>query len=225
MGTRIAGFILYLALSYGVIYFLIGTKRFLAGWNTKEPLISAAVVTAIILIIAVGMMIVGPATMVLLVVALGAFIAFIRSSEALASRGVAASDRNPLVHTLPIALGLVELWRRWLTIGVAEFDSRYGGHPIVIAARHTFSERAAILMEHLRSYARKPGYRGDDHTPTSPEFTDPSRVQAGVAAGGAGLPEGNPPDAEQAAPAPPRELRRQLTRDEAKRLLDCLEGR
>jgi hypothetical protein len=223
MGTRIAGFILYLALSYGVIYFLIGTKRFLAGWNTKEPLISAAVVAAIILIIAVGMMIVGHVPIVLLIVALGAFIAFVRSSEALASRGVAASDRNPLVHTLPIALGLVELLSRWLAIGVAEFDSLHGRHLVVIAARRTFSERVVILIEYLRSHARKPGNRGDDHT--SQEFTDPYRVQAGVAAGGAGLPEGNPPDAEQAAPAPPRELRRQLTRDEAKRLLDCLEGR
>jgi hypothetical protein len=143
----------------------------------------------------------------------------------MASRGVAASDRNPLVHTLPIATGLVELLSRWLAIGVAEFDLRYGRHPVVIAARRTISERIAILMGYLRSHARKPGNRGDDHAPMSQEFADPSRVQAGVAAGGVGLPERNPPDAEQAAPAPPRELRRQLTRDEVKRLLDCLERR
>ena len=32
MGTKILGFILYLALSYGVIYLLV-SKRFLRGWN------------------------------------------------------------------------------------------------------------------------------------------------------------------------------------------------
>jgi hypothetical protein len=229
MGAKILSFILYLALSYGLIYFLIGTKRFLAGWNTKEPVVSAAVVAAIILIIAVGMTIVGPVPMVLLVVALGAFIAFVKSSEALASRGVAASDRNPLIHLLPIIIALAGLSRRWLALGVAEFDSRYGKHPVVIAARRAFSERVASLTGYLRSHPRKLGNRDDDHAQATPALTDrgtpPSQVQADGAVGGAGLPDGNPLDAGEATPPPPRELGRQLTQDEARRLLDCLEGR
>jgi hypothetical protein len=59
VGARIVGFMLYLALSYGMIYLLI-SKRFLRGWNMKEPQVRAAILIATILIIAVGTMLVGP---------------------------------------------------------------------------------------------------------------------------------------------------------------------
>jgi hypothetical protein len=45
MGTKIVGFILYLTLSYGVIYLLV-SKRFLQGWNIKETQVKAAILAA-----------------------------------------------------------------------------------------------------------------------------------------------------------------------------------
>jgi hypothetical protein len=48
MGARIVGFMCYLILSYGMVYFLLATKRSLGGWNTKEQLISPAIMAAII---------------------------------------------------------------------------------------------------------------------------------------------------------------------------------
>ena len=59
-GARIAGFMVYLALSYGMVYFLLGTKRSLGGWNNKEQLISPAIMGAMISIIAIGTILVGP---------------------------------------------------------------------------------------------------------------------------------------------------------------------
>jgi hypothetical protein len=98
MGARIVVFMLYLALSYGMVYFLLGTKRSLRGWNTKEQLISPAIMAAIILIIAIGTILVGPLPMVLLAVSLVAFVGYVRSSEVLASLGVTASDRTSLAR-------------------------------------------------------------------------------------------------------------------------------
>jgi hypothetical protein len=86
MGARIVGFMFYLALSYGVVYFLLATKRSLGGWNTKEQLISPAIMAAIILIIAIGTMLVVPLPSVLLAVSLVAFAGYVRSSEALDDR-------------------------------------------------------------------------------------------------------------------------------------------
>jgi hypothetical protein len=83
MGARIVGFMFYLVLSYGMVYFLLATKRSLGGWNTKEQLISPAIMAAIILIIAIGTVLVGPLPTVLLAVSLVAFASYVRSSEAL----------------------------------------------------------------------------------------------------------------------------------------------
>ena len=73
MGAKIIGFLLYLALSYGVIYALI-SKRFRCRLNIGEQQVRAAVLVAIAVIIALGTMLVGPLPTVLLVVALVAFI-------------------------------------------------------------------------------------------------------------------------------------------------------
>jgi hypothetical protein len=97
MGPKIIGFILYLAVSYGVIYALI-SKRFQRGWNIGEQRVRAAVLVAMVVIIAVGTILVGPLPVVLLVVSLVAFIDYIGSSETLAAT---ASDRTPDWRLLP----------------------------------------------------------------------------------------------------------------------------
>lgn len=115
MGTKILGFILYLTLSYGVIYLLV-SKRFLQGWNIKETQVKAAILAAIVVIIAVGTMLVGPLPMVLLVVALVAFIDYVRSSETLAET---AGDRAPDWRLLPSLIDSIALSRRGLAMGSA----------------------------------------------------------------------------------------------------------
>ena len=57
MGAKIIGFLLYLALSYGVIYALI-SKRFRSRLNIGEQQVRAAVLVAIAVIIALGTMLV-----------------------------------------------------------------------------------------------------------------------------------------------------------------------
>ena len=57
MGAKIIGFLLYLALSYGVIYALI-SKRFRCRLNIGEQQVRAAVLVAIAVIIALGTMLV-----------------------------------------------------------------------------------------------------------------------------------------------------------------------
>src|SRR6266478_5667628 len=96
---------LYLALSYGMIYVLI-SKRFLRGWNMKEPQVRAAILIAIILIIAVGTMLVGPLPMVFLVVALVAFIDYVRSSEALSAYDH-SNHTSSWRRMLPVLIGLI----------------------------------------------------------------------------------------------------------------------
>jgi hypothetical protein len=110
MGARIVGFILYLALSYGVIYVLI-SERFLRERNIKVPQPKAAIAVAIILIIAVGTMLVGPLPMVLMVIALFAFIDYVRSSESLATAG----DRTPSWRMPPGLIGAIDSLRQRLT--------------------------------------------------------------------------------------------------------------
>jgi hypothetical protein len=116
MGAKIFGFILYLALSYGVIYALI-SKQFQSGWIIGEQRVRAAVLIAMAVIIAVGTMLVGPLPMVLLVVALVAFIDYIRSSETLAATaGVKTPDRR----LLPSLIGSIGWLKRELTIASAD---------------------------------------------------------------------------------------------------------
>jgi hypothetical protein len=103
MGAKIIGFILYLALSYGVIFALI-SKRFRSGWNIGGQRVRAAVLIAMAVIIAVGTMLVGPLPMVLLVVALVAFIDYIRASETLAAT---ATDSTPDWQLLPSLIGTI----------------------------------------------------------------------------------------------------------------------
>jgi hypothetical protein len=230
MGERIIGFILFLALSYGTIYFLFGAKRFLGGWNAKEPLISAAITAATILIVAVGTMLVGPVPMVLLVVSLVAFIAYLRASEALPSGAATTSGGTPLVGMLPSLAGSIELLQRGLTAGLA-YGMACARHPSVAAARRELAEGAARLATNIQSRIRKPegsaadsNNRADDHAPA----TQASPVAAP-------LPVPEPPpvlsfaeehglDAVRAALVAPKQ-EGLLTRDQAKRLLDHLEGR
>jgi hypothetical protein len=227
MGERILGFILFLALSYGTIYFLFGAKRFLGGWNAKEPLISAAITAATILIVAIGTMLVGPVPMVLLVVSLVAFIAYLRASEALPSG--AATGGAPLAGMLPSLAGSIGLLQRGLTAGLA-YGVACARHPSVAAARRELAERAARLAANIQSRIRKPGSaadlnsRGDDRAPIAqavpvaapPPVPEPPPILS--------FAEEHGLDAVRAALVAPKQ-EGLLTRDQAKRLLDHLEGR
>jgi hypothetical protein len=230
MGERIIGFILFLALSYGTIYFLFGAKRFLGGWNAKEPLISAAITAATILIVAVGTMLVGPVPMVLLVVSLVAFIAYLRTSEALPSGAATASGGAPLAGMLPSLAGSFGLLQRGLTVGLA-YGIACVRHPNVAAAGRALAEGVArlpayIRSAYIRSVARKPAgnagepnKHGDDPAPVPQALPVPEPPPVLSFAEEHGL------DAVRAALVPPKPAEPLLTRDQAKRLLDHLEGR
>ena len=254
MGTKILGFILYLTLSYGVIYLLV-SKRFLQGWNIKETQVKAAILAAIVVIIAVGTMLVGPLPMVLLVVALVAFIDYVRSSETLAET---AGDRAPVWRLLPSLIDSIALSRRGLAMGSAYY---HRVRPLVFpAVQRVLAWGAARLsgvpklsgvprasgVARLSGIARLSGYvqslstratralnrnsesggRGDDPTPTTqalPEEAQPPPPPP--APPPLTLAEGHGLDAVRAALEPPKQERRVPTRDEARRLLDHLEGR
>jgi hypothetical protein len=243
MGTKIVGFILYLTLSYGVIYLLV-SKRFLQGWNIKETQVKAAILVAIVVIIAVGTMLVGPLPMVLLVVALAAFIDYVRSSETLAET---AGDRAPDWRLLPSLVDTIALSRRGLAMGWAYYDRV---RPLVApAVQHALAWGVARLsgVPRLPGIASLSGYvqslttpttrttralnansesggRGDDPTPTAQAL--PDEVQPPPLPPPLTLAEGHGLDAVRAALLdPPKQAGRVPTRDEAKRLLDHLEGR
>lgn len=112
MGARVVVFMLYLSLSYGTIYLLI-SKRFLR-WNLKAPQVRAAILTAFALIIFVGTMLVGPLPMV---VALLAFIDYVRSSEALSAQG-SSSHMSSWRRIVSILIGLIGLTRQGLAVGL-----------------------------------------------------------------------------------------------------------
>jgi hypothetical protein len=253
MGAKIIGFILYLALSYGVIYALI-SKRFRRGWNIGEQRARAAVLVAMAVIIAVGTMLVGPLPMVLLVVALVAFIDYIRSSETLAAT---ASDSMPDWRLLPSLIVSIGWLKRELTIAsahrgvdrvrhlapsllgsiaslkrtLATASAHHGVDRIrslvFPAARRALAVGVARLSGHVRSLTRKPGPDGDlnacsaDQPPAAP--APPDQVQPPPPP--LALAEGHGLYAVRAALAPPKPAGRMPTRDEAKRLLDHLEGR
>ena len=227
MGVKIISFVLYLAVSYGVIYFLIGAKRFLGGWNANEPLISAAIAVATILIVAVGTMLVGPVPMVLMVVALVAFIAYRRSCEALP---VTAGDRGPSARTLPSLAELIDLLQRGLAAAVA-FATACARHPSVAAAGRALAEGAAKLAANIQSAYI--GWRTRKPDGSVVVLNNPSRDPAPVIQA---APAPEPPpvlsfaeehglDAVRSALVPPKPAEPLLTRDQAKRLLDHLEGR
>jgi hypothetical protein len=269
MGARIFGFILYLALSYGAIYFLIGPKRLLRGWNPSEPLISAAIIGAIIVIVGVGAMLVGPLPMVLMVIALVAFIAYVRTSEALPAEGMPGSQMfllfvralGPLSRqALAAALAFgarcarhpaVADARRVLEAQVSRLagsiqararksDGSAGGgsagHPAFAAARHALAQGAARVGALTRAGGRKrdtaPGETDDGgdgpaHAAQAPADHDapPPLVHAQEVAGLASPAAAHALDIDPAALAPRKEADRRPTPDEAKRLLDHLEGR
>jgi hypothetical protein len=242
MGAKILGFILYLTLSYGVIYLLV-SKRFLQGWNIKETQVKAAILAAIVVIIAVGTMLVGPLPMVLLVVALVAFIDYVRSSETLAET---AGDRAPDWRLLPSLIDSIALSRRGLAMGSAYYDRV---RPLVVPAVQRVLAWGATRLSgvpRLSGITRLSGYvqslssratralnrssesrgRGDGPTPTAqalPEEAQPPPPPP--APPPLTLAEGHGLDAVRAALEPPKQERRVPTRDEAKRLLDRLEGR
>jgi hypothetical protein len=257
MGAKIVGFILYLALSYGVIYLLV-SKRYLRGWNIGESQVRAAILAAIVLIIVVGTMLVGPLPMVLLVVALVAFIDYIRSSETLAAT---AGDGMPDWRLLPSLTGAIaglkcllsmasahrgfdraRDWRQWssligsigwlrraLTTAWAHhrFDRvRRFDFP---AAQRVLAAGVTRLSAHVRSLTPKAhgkggetSARGNDQSPTAPA---PPEQPPPPAPPPLTLAEGHGLEAVRAALAPPKPTERMPTRDQAKRLLDRLEGR
>jgi len=261
MGGKIIGFILYLVLSYGVIYALT-SKRFRRGWNIGEQQVRAAVLIAMAVIIAVGTMLVGPLPMVLLVVALVAFIDYIRSSETLAAT---TTDSTPDWRLLPSLIGSIGWLKRELTIASAHrgvdrvrllTPSLFGSilslkRMLATASAHHGVDRVRHLapsllgsiaslkrtlatasahygLDEVRSLlTRKPGPDGDlnacsvDQPPAAPAASDQTQPPPPPLT----LAEGQGLHAVQAAMAPPRPAGRMPTRDEAKRLLDHLEGR
>jgi hypothetical protein len=283
MGAKIIGFILYLALSYGVIFALI-SKRFRSGWDIGEQRVRAAVLIAMAVIIAVGTMLVGPLPMLLLVVALVAFIDYIRSSETLAAT---ATDSTPDWRLLPSLIGTIGWLKRELTIASAHrgvdrvrllAPSLLGSIPslkrtlatasthhgvervrhlapsllraiaslkrmlatasahhgvdrirslVFPAARRALAVGVARLSGHVCSLTRKPAPDSDsnacnaDQPPAAP--APPDKVQPPPPP--LTLAEGHGLYAVRAALAPPKAAGRMPTRDEARRLLDHLEGR
>ena len=275
MGAKVIGFILYLALSYGVIYALI-SKRLRCGWNIAEQRVRAAVLVAMVVIIAVGTMLVGPLPMVLLVVSLVAFIDYIRSSEIAAT----ASDSTPDWRLLPSLIGSIGWLKRELTIASAHrgvdrvrllapsllgsiaslnrmlatasahhgvdrvrrlvpsllrsiaslnrmltTTSAYRTRSLVAAARSALATGVARLSGHVFSLTRKAGPDGDmnaraDQSPAAP--APPDKVQPPPPP--LTLAEGQGLYAVRAALAPLKPAGRMPTRDEAKRLLNHLEG-
>jgi hypothetical protein len=225
MGARVVSFILYLALSYGVIYFLLtGTKWFPRGWNAKEPLRSAVIVAAIILIIVIGTMLVGPLPMVLLAAALVAFIAYIRSSDALPSLAATASELARGWHILSNLIGSIGQLK---PMGLACYGLGCVRQPFVAAIRRALARltgdiRSRVYQLHDR--VRGLSKRGDDQAAQPLSDQSPPLINVRAAAGGVGLADGHWPDVERATEVPPKEVERRLTRDQAKRLLDHLEG-
>jgi hypothetical protein len=156
MGARIVGFMLYLAFSYGMIYLLI-SKPFLRRWHMKEPQVRAAILTAMVLIVGVGTVLVGPFPMVLLVVALVAFIDYVRSSEALPGGG--RSNHMPSWRRMvPVLFGLIGSTRQGLTAGLAHCFR----HPVFTVAQGALAGGVARLPGYHPSLARKSHGDGRD---------------------------------------------------------------
>jgi hypothetical protein len=223
MGLRIIGFILYLAVSYGAIYFLVGTKRSAEGSNAKELLANPVLIAAVIAIIAVGAMLVGPFTAVFLAVALFAFIAYLRSSDVPPLDGVTA--RELLVRMGPLAIRATALLRRGLEMGLA-YGSEYAKRPALVEARRTLTQRVEKLQGYVQSHMRKPDGKASKPSSGNDEKALPAVTRAEpepVPAPVLTLAEGHGLDAVRAALAQQKPA--ELSRDQAKRLLDHLEGR
>jgi hypothetical protein len=244
MGARIVGFMFYLVLSYGMVYFLLATKRSLGGWNTKEQLISPAIMAAIILIIAIGTVLVGPLPTVLLAVSLIAFAGYVRSSEALASLGVTAGDRASLACMLSRVIGSIGSLMQGLAMGSVRYGFRCARHPVFIAGRRALAAglarvagaefgKAGKLSESLpEDTARRLAGQSEESEAVNVESVvshdDVDHTVRALAD------QGRPPplstaeehglDAVRAALGSPIQGR-PLTRDQVKRLLECLEGR
>jgi hypothetical protein len=194
---------------------------------------------AIILIIAIGTMLVGPFPALLLAVSLVAFAGYVRSSEALASLGVTVSDRTSFARMLSSVIGAIGSLMRELAMRLAHHGLGYARHPLFVAARRMLAASVARLA------GAEVGSRCDDHNCAPEAATDhgqPPHLDSAEGTPPLGSAEGTPPlssaegtpplssaeahglDAVRAALAPPKQAR-PLTRDQAKRLLDCLEGR
>jgi len=220
MGVRILEFILYLAVSYGVIYFLVGAKR--AGEGSKELLANPVLIAAVVAIIVVGAMLVGPLPTIFLTIALFAFIAYLRSSDVPPLDAAAA--RELLARLQPLAIGAIGLSRRGLALGIAR-GAEYARGPALAEARGRLERVVAKLDGYVRSRLRKSGSKphaaGDDsveevrpaQAPAPPEPEPPPMLT---------LAEGHGLDAVRAALEASKPAG--LTREQAKRLLDHLEG-
>jgi hypothetical protein len=233
MGARIVGFILYLAMSYGVIYVLI-SERFLRERNIKVPQPKAAVAVAIILIIGVGTMLVGPLPMVLMVIAIFAFIDYVRSSESLATAG----DRTPSWRMPPGLIGAIDSLRRRLTDA-----STYHGvvrilQPVLPVARRVLAVGVERMSGYFRSLTARvlahrksrelsaPGNDQGDTAQSPPGEAQPTPAKIDeVPPPPLSLAEGHGLFAVRLALTPTKPVERMPTREEAQRLLDRLEGR
>jgi hypothetical protein len=218
MGLKILEFILYLAVSYGVIYFLVGTKR--AAEGSKELLANPVLIAAVVAIIAVGAMLVGPLPTIFLTIALFAFTAYLRSSDAPPLDAVAV--RELLARLQPMAISAIGVLRRGLALGIAH-GAEYARGPALAEARGRLKSVVAKLEAYVGSRVRESHDRSDavrnDKGETPPAHAPPEPEPPPVLT----LAEGHGLDAVRAALEPSKPTG--LTREQAKRLLDQLEGR
>jgi hypothetical protein len=224
MGVRILEFILYLAVSYGVIYFLVGTKR--AGEGSKELLANPVLIAAVVAIIVVGAMLVGPLPTVFLTIALFAFIAYLRSSDVPPLDG--ATARELLARLQPMAVSGTALLRRGLALGIAR-GAEFARGPALAEARGRLKGAVAKLEGYVRSRLRKSGGKSNATGNSSVDEVRPAQAQTPVPLEPEppppvlSLAEGHGLDAVRAALEASKPAG--LTREQAKRLLDHLEGR
>jgi hypothetical protein len=223
MALEILGFFLILALSFGVLYFLIGPKPAASGWHANETHVGAAVIGTVVVSATLVAMLVGLLPTVLLVVTLVAFIADRSSKEPLDLRAV-----SDLMQGL---MGLTGLLKEKFPELLARADlGRVRRHPTFAAARHTlepgYTKAAELLRAFVRSVAAKykraqaPRRKARANGAQPSVSAGSSGIEAAVPVS-TGIPGQPSPDAEADILRKPG-LR--LTRDQARRLLDELEG-
>jgi hypothetical protein len=187
---------------------------------------------------------VGPLPTVLLAVSLIAFAGYVRSSEALASLGVTASDRASLARMLSRVIGSIGSLMQGLAMGSVRYGFGCARHPVFIAARRALAAglarvagaefgKAGKLSESLpEDTARRLADQSEESEAVNVESVvshdDVDHTVQALAD------QGRPPplstaeehglDAVRAALGSPIQGR-PLTRDQVKRLLECLEGR
>jgi hypothetical protein len=223
MALEILGFFLIPALSFGALYFLLGPEPAASGWRANETHVGAAVIGTVVVSATLVAMLVGLLPTVLLVVTLVAFIADRSSKEPL--------DLHAVSDLMRGLMGLIGLLKEKLPELLARADlDRVRRHPAFAAARRTvepgYAKAAELLRPFVRGVAAK--YKRA-HAPRREARAN--GAQPAVSAGSSGIEAAVPVSTGiPGQPAPDAKadiLRRpgpRLTRDQARRLLDELEG-